>query len=362
MKKTKLILTFYVGIIALGVSTIAMSVAWYVASNQLRISGIDISLDVDRDLKIATSSDGEFKEHIDYSELEEVGVFMPLTSAYKSSWMSLKEKMPSFYDETRFSSYEDADLVVKATRGFYSQKFYIWSDDDVYVSIDASKTTLLANEVYNSSYARTLYEEYQRGDDEDLKKLTVEDIEVRLNHVVKAMRYSILVPNEKEYSYEIIDPYKNEDTYLGGVLDNDIDRYYDYFKKESDGEFYERVYGEVKGDKKNLVYDAVSAQDSGYESADEEPSAFNARHKEGVHPVNLEKSKQNNVEIVKEESHSLTDFSGTTKPYHFPVHRDQPQEIVVSIYVEGWDLDSIDFTKGAAFISNLSFMIEREIE
>ena len=362
MKKTKLILTFYVGIIALGVSTIAMSVAWYVASNQLRISGIDVSVDVDRDLKIATSSEGEFKEHIDYSELEEVGVFMPLTSAYKSRWMSLKETMPSFYDETRFSSYEDADLVTKATRGFYSQKFYIQSDDDVFVSVDPTKTTLIANEMYNSSYARTLYEEYQAGDDEDKKQLTVEDIEVRLNNVVKAMRYSILVPSEKDYSYEIIDPYKDKETYLGGILDNDIDRYYDSFRKESNGEYYERVYGEVIGDKHDLVYDEKLADDSPYEGDPKEPSAFNARHQKGVHPVNLEKSKQNNVEIKKEESHGLSDFNEITKPYHFPVYRDKPQEIVVSIYVEGWDLDSIDFTKGAAFISNLSFMLEREIE
>ena len=70
----------------------------------------------------------------------------------------------------------------------------------------------------------------------------------------------------------------------------------------------------------------------------------------------------NNVEIKKEDSYDLKDFNDDPiKPFHFPVYRDHPQEIVLSIYLEGWDLDSVNYTMGAAFISELTFKIEREM-
>ena len=68
------------------------------------------------------------------------------------------------------------------------------------------------------------------------------------------------------------------------------------------------------------------------------------------------------LEIKKEKSLSLDDFRTTEldKPFYFPVYRSKPQEIVLSIYIEGWDLDSVNCTKGATFDSNITFKIERE--
>lgn len=363
MKKSKITLALYLGCIALSVAGISLSVAWYAAANRLRISSIDITIDCDRELFISTSPDGEFVEKLNYNDLNHSGDFLPLTSAHSSTWLNNKSDTPVFFDETRYSSYEYAELYSPSNRGYYSQKFYLKSDDDVYVTLDYEKTFLNANPEYNKSYAERLYEEYQASDNIRLKNLTKEEIELRLNRLINAMRFSILVTDPEDYSYTIIDPNKNGETVLGGLLDNDIDEYYDYFVKESDGKYYERVYGELVGDVANIKYadEPLDKDSDELEYVNEEPNAFNAYHKKDVIPFDLEKTKLNGVDFKKEEAIDLKDFANKVKPYHFPVHRNTPQEIVVSIYIEGWDLDSVNYTMGASFLSDIAFMIEREM-
>ena len=361
MKKSKITLSFCIGCIALSVAGLSMSLAWYAAANRLQVSSIDITIDCDRELFISTSPDGGFVEELSYNDLNHSGDFLPLTSAHSSTWLNNKSDTPVFFDETRYSSYEFAELYSPVNRGYYSQKFYLKSDDDVYVTLDYEKTFLNENSEYNKSYAERLYDEYQAGDDNRLKNLSKDEIETRLNRLIKAMRFSILVNDADDYSYTIIDPNKNDETYYGGLLDNDIDDYYDYYTKESDGLAYERVYGEIIGDKANIAYDDALTEDSLLKDVNEEPNAFNAAHKKDVKRFNLEKTLENGVEIKKEEALDLEEFANNVKPYHFPVHRNTPQEIVVSIYIEGWDLDSVNYTMGATFLSSLSFMIEREM-
>lgn len=361
--KNKLILSLYIGCIALSVATLSMSIAWFATSTRVQVSTIDISIDCDRELFISTERDGEYVERLEQDQLMQSGEFMPLTSAHSSKWLSLKSDTPHFYDETRYSTYEDAELISQANRGYFSQKLYLKSDDDVYVTIDSSKTLFVANEAENLKFAEKLYEEYQAGDDDYHKGLSVEQIAEHLNKIKNAMRFSILVTNEDDYSYTIIDPCKNEEvTYLGGLLDNDIDGYYDYFVRTSDNKYYERVYGEVIGDKNNIEYDPSIIYDSGILNPNEEPSAFNAKHRRDVERFNKDASEDKGFYIKTEEAIDLIEFkAGEPAPYHIPVYRDEPQEIVVSIYIEGWDLDSVNYTMGAKFISNVAFMIEREM-
>ena len=361
--KNKLILSLYIGCIALSVATLSMSVAWFAAATRVQVNSIDISIDCDRELFISTAKDGEFVERLEQDQLMQSGEFMPLTSAHSSNWLDVKSDTPHFYDETRYSTIEDAELISEANRGYFSQKFYLLSDDDVYVTIDSSKTFFVPNEAENKKFAERLYDEYQATGDDYHKSLSVEQITEQLNKLANAMRFSILVTNENDYDYVIIDPNKNEEfTYLGGLLDNDIDGYYDYFIKSSDNKFYERVYGETIGDTSNIVYDPSKIYDSSILNPNEEPSAFNAQHRKDVNTFNLDKSKENGFEIKKEQAFDLKDFKQDAPvPYHFPVYRDEPQEIVVSIYIEGWDLDSVNYTMGAKFISNVAFMIEREM-
>ena len=362
MDKRKLVLSFFISSIALTIGTISMSLAWYAASSRLFIDSVLITIDCTDQLAISTNKDKGYVPNLYKEDLEDVDVFIPVTSAYKSNWIDDKKDQPIFYDDTNFSNDEEASITAVADHGFFSQKLYLKSDVDVFVSVKPSETYIHANAEFNKKYAERLYQEYQTSSDERLNKLSKEEIEERLNHLVNAMRYSILVTDETDYNFCIIDPNKNEETTFGGLLDNSTDGYYDYYKSNTDNLLYERVYGEIIGERSNIVYDEASPDDSDYLDVEDDPSAFNAKHKRDVKRFNKEKSLENGVDFAKEESLSLDDFNKEEKPFVFPVYKDKPQEIVLSIYIEGWDLDSVNYTMGATFISNIAFeILERNL-
>lgn len=357
MKRSKIILSTYLLAISFTIATFSMSIAWYATSARLRIEEFEITIDCDRQLAISTDAEKGYKASLDNDDLNNVGLFTPVTSAHQSNWL-YKKDMPIFYNDTTYSEEENEILTTEVNSGFLSQKLYLKSDDNVYVTINPDETYIKPNTEYNKIYAEKLYEQYQIDNDEYKRNLSKEDIENRLNTLVKAMRYSILVNSEEDYQYVIIDPNKEETTLYGGLLDINVDRYYDSYVSNKDGLRYERLYGEYN-DKKYIVYDDdVSQTDSDYENVNEEPNAFNARHNKGTRKINFEKSKE--LKIKEEESISLTDFKAKKKPFHFIVRKDKPTEIVLSIYIEGWDLDSINYTMGATFISDLALVIESE--
>ena len=354
----------YIGVIALAVASVSMSVAWFAASRTLYVNTINITLDTDRDLKISTEKDSGYVEHIDQTEDDVNGVFYPLTTAHSSNWTSQKLDSPIFYDESTSSEIEHHDTYTVASQGYYSRKFYLLADDNLWLTIDPSKTFISIseeNDKYNEDYAKYLHRYYASLNEEHYakyKEYSEEQLKELLNSVVKAMRFSILIKDVDEYSYTIIDPHYEEETLMCGILDNSVDGYYDTYLKESTGERYERVYGEYSGE---LVYDEALLQDSEYSNPNEPASAFNARHQEGVKPVNFERSKtEKGFEFAIENSIDLKEFENKV-PFHFPVYMDKPKEVVISLYIEGWDLDSVNYTMGAAFSAGLGFKIEREM-
>lgn len=353
----------YIAMLGLLVSSVSMSVAWFIASSQLYVNGINISFDAERELKISESRDEGYSEHIDHSVADPTGVFIPVTSAHSSLWTSQKKDSPIFYDESSASEAEHIATFREVEEGFgyFSRKYYLLADDDLIITIDPDKTFIEPDEKYNKKYAEHLYEFYQNSHDEHYtkyKEYSVDELYEKLNKVVEAMRFSILINDGDEYTYAIIDPNYKEETLLGGLLDNSVDQYYDAFQKEGTNDFYERVYGEYSG---SPVYDEPLAQDSDYLDPNDVSSAFNARHRKGVRPFNLERSiNENNFKIESEKAYTLEDFRKDKKPFTFKTYMDTPKEVVISIYIEGWDLDSVNYTMGASFRSDLTFKVERE--
>ena len=66
-------------------------------------------------------------------------------------------------------------------------------------------------------------------------------------------------------------------------------------------------------------------------------------------------------EFKKEDILTLEDFEQGHVKYHFPIRSETPTKVVVSIYIEGWDLESINGTMGATFSAGVGFKIEREM-
>ena len=418
MKKSKLILAMYIGVVTLAVASVSMSVAWFFASRTLYVNSINITFDTDKDLKISEIKDDHYIDRIDHNDKDANSDFIPLTSAHSSRWTSERKDSPIFYDESNCSELKDFDSAreVEEGYGYFTKKFYLLSDDDVYVTInpDSTKTYIEKNEEYNKPLserlahdAKVLHAKYNTLKDiyfdlnekyeadptsvdlDELKEakqnyqlaqkeldtyfekhryLTHEEFELdevslqkiifeRLNKVVDAMRFSILIKDGEEYSYTIIDPNKKGVTLFGGLLDNTVDQYYDSYLDDSTNEWYERVYGEVSGEP---VYDEPFAGEETYKDPTLPSSAFNARHKKGIKTFNPDKSAKNGFKIAEENSFSRSDFEGTPK-FHFPVYDGVPKEIIISIYLEGWDLDSVNYTMEATFNAALSFKIEREM-
>ena len=371
MKVKKIVLALFVGIIALSSAGLSISLAWYINSNQLKVETIQIEISGDSELLISTDDQrSHAKVSLTDQELSPKPVlFAPVTSAHSSLWLNQKKETPTFYDDTLFFS-DEFDVSV-ATGGYFSKELYLFSDRDVYVTIDnydsGKGTYIVPDETANNNLARDVYEKASEAVNPTdsyyrYKGKTVSEIKSMLDELAKAMRFSILIPQEDKYDYVIIDPHKEEETLLGGLLDNNNDHYYDYYP--NDGSYQERLYGEIVN-KDKAVYDDPLATDSDYkippkegESEANVANIFNAKHKKGVRPFNLDQSINNGLQIKVEDSHSLDEFSNHAKtPLNIPVYRDRANKIVLSIYLEGWDLESVNHTMGASFLSSIKFVI-----
>lgn len=364
MNTKKIILALYVGIIALSSLGLSFSIAWYSSSSRLQINTINMSIDAEAELKISPISNIEdARDELEYNIDER---FAPVTTAHSTSWVSAKTNQnPVFYDDTITLGDQFGDNPYVARSGYYSREFYLFCDHNVTVTIsnknletEEVETFIKADSTKNLSQAHEIYERVQgitseTSPDYMFVGLTEEQIAEKLDNLVKAMRFSILVPDQNNYQYVIVDPHKetNDVTYLGGILDNNVDRYFDYI----DSQGKEKLYGEFTN-RDAVVFDEAASEDSGY-VMDGAPSAFNAKHKKGIKKFNFESSK----EYIKiEESHSLSEFNDHAHtPLNIPVKAGVGTRIVLSIYIEGWDLDSVNYTMGASFFAGLKFTIAK---
>ena len=352
MKKNRLILALLLLTTTLSAVSVSLSLAWYSASTRASINYVEIELNADKNLKISTSEDiDSFKEELTYEDLKmDTGVFKPISSLYRDTWMSNYQAYPDFFDSSFSYMSPTGVTTTPVIGGYFNRDLYILADDDVLVTIDPNQTYIESNLEKNIKYVDDNYYLLSK----DYPDLTKEEMVERLNKLTSAMRYSILVPSVDNYDYAVIDPHKEEETIFAGTLDNNIDRYYDYTSFD-DGNTKEILYGEVN-DRNLAVYDDPLTTDIEVEG---EPSAFNAGHAKNVYRFNLEKSIENGLEIAKENAYSLSDFRKAEKPFLISCKRNTVTKINLSIYIEGWDLDSVNYTMGAAFESKITFKIER---
>lgn len=341
----KLTISFFIGMIAISVASLSFSIAWYATSSFLTVSPIDIAIKTDIGLKISTTNVKEnFKESLSLEDgtLDYSGYFSPVSSISSQEWIYARAQAPIFYDCSRPWSAPGEPVKEVITREdgyYYSQEFYMYADTDVFITLDTSDT----------------YIEADNGKDQE-----------KLDNLVKAMRFSILVTDEDSYAYYIIKPYKpkdpskeekDEEVVFGGVLDNSKSLTYDTYTL--DGKKYETVYGNVN-DRSLIKYDYI--KDSIYYTG--ESSAFNATHEGGTYMFNEAASLDplNGMEFEKENAIKIKDLEKNPELVKIPVDRgyEHTRKMVISIYIEGWDRHSINSTMGSHFKSNISFKVLRQ--
>ena len=343
-RQVKLVIAIMLGVISLGITSLSFSYAWYASSSRVEVSGVDIYIRSERDLRLSQTIDGEYKNDLTYSR-DQYGMFDPCSSMFQSTWYDQRAETPKFYKYNNpLIEANGTPRPITADHGLYTQTLFLKVDDDAWITLDKEMIKMDVNEKLNAEKAKLLA--MQNPEYTEAQYLE------RLNSLKKCLRMSILIPDE-DYRYFIIDPYKEGETYFGGRLDLEKTGYYSYHSMD-DGLLYETVFGEIKNRDK-IIYDEASPTDGQLVG---ELTSFNSATKADVKPFNLEKSLANGIEIAKEESITLDEVEDAIV---IPMYHEKPKRVVVSIYMEGWDLDCTNAHMGSSFDLGLGFKIIREM-
>lgn len=345
-KKKIAFLSMLVGLTAMSVGL--STFAWYNGSSHLSVSNFNIRL-ADKRLLISTDN-VEFKSHLAKEDLVEVDFFRPVSSMFMESWVNVKEEAPRFkrgfsHESITMDAYVLETDYATASEGYFVQSLYLKADVDGFVSIDSSLTSFEADSAKNKGVANKLLE-MGRYSGIDVDALTN-----KLDDIIKSMRFMVLVLDEEdetgldEYATYIIDPTKTDDTYYGGVLDNDGDGYYDYHDDK------EVLFGEIdSGDTSLIVYDSMASISTPKVSH----SVFDANTHQGVRHLNINASSENGLKLKKEHSLSMDELSNIK----IPVRNGISRHICLAMYIEGWDIDNNNYTMYSSFKSNIGFTLE----
>ncbi len=396
-KRTRItlsILSLAIGLTALGVS---ITYAWTKTASTNNINYIYIQTSKEKNLLISEDKTN-FVSKIDYED-ETKDLYKPVSS-YSFKWFDTNTintvvkdgySLPEPYFYNSFTGLNNGAVphepeVINDESGYFTKHLYLSCDDNVYVTIDPDSLKLISDESKNKSRAEALANE-QTFSSEKERENYISDTTEKLNQVIDSMRISILYKDESgQYKYAIIDPYKDQETYFLGILNSTTSSYYDSYYDSNSKEWYETVYGYIndsgtiiqasKASDFNEYYlakvteDTIQNMDSKHPITDaSQATSFNAVTKKDTHHYDVDGFISNH-DVIKEESYSLEDIRPKEvtriSPIMIPVYKNtnssdyNPTEIIVSVYMEGWDRDCINSTMGASFNFTLPFMIARE--
>lgn len=358
MEKRKLAILGIAGLSLILAASITMTVAWYNGSSYLAINQINVGL-VDKDLKISIDNE-DFKHFIPTEDLMEVGRFRAVSTMFCDDWMSRKEELPIFkgaYGASAKNVVNDVEDSHTISGGYFCQNFYLWSDYDVYATLDKELTTFKCDEEGNRDMIQELREKYPGLSDEEIYD--------NLNRVIESLRISLLVLNDSDddsgtypdYAYHIVDPFKNKITYMCGILDSDKNGYYDYSQENK-----EVLYGECYSSDSNKTVEecVVYHEPTLYAThvSSKELTCFTSGNKEGVRKIDFEASKTNGLVLQEEKSVALEEAEDKIL---IPLRANISKRIILSFYQEGWDFENTDFVKYSHFFVNVMFKIARPL-
>jgi hypothetical protein len=316
---------------------VTSTVAFFDISNNLVVNNLAMAFADEGGIKVAFSEDGEYYSDVGSDLLEantsydHAKSLLPVTSSFESQWLNSS----TVFDETvpRFHLNPVDDSV--ATKGFIQFPLFVKTKRDGYVYLDDA-TTVTPNEAANRKAAA---------------KYGVS--KAALDTIANCVRVSFYT---EEYGYQIYEPNvaKPSDTALAGRLDySPVDSYYDHELDEASNADREIIYGDYNSsDNPTLFYRPASEEDSKLIGT---RSCFNASTKAGVSALDIERSvSEGGLIIAHEKTLTLADLDqpasneGVGHPLLY-CRADEPQRMVLSVYVEGWDLDCIEAVNESSF-------------
>ena len=390
MKKRFLFLI--IGLNLLLISSVSMSVAWFLGSLDLYVRDITLELDVDADLRISTEDKFKYaKDSVGSDDLGEIDNFIPVSSMLSYNWVNDPNHRvyPQFIAQYK-TSFQKDQIPGIAKKGYFTKVLYLFSDHHMYATFDSAKTTITPNEVLNEQKAfekarNKAIDEYRDKADEEILEYGITDEATKqviyervkneleaeykqsildnLNKIEDSLRISILdYENLTHNNYTIIDPKKTADPVVfGGRLSTSIKKdYFDYYSANS--KLYETVFGDILEYDHDIKYKDPLTEDI---PATGEHTCFNAGTRRGVHQLDTEDLKTN-VVFAEEQSISPQTADVSTHPnnenegYLIELFPGKAHPITLSVYLEGWDRDNVDATQEAAFNMSIHFKLYKQ--
>lgn len=395
-KKKRILLSIACLTVGLASASVAFTYAWTTIAANNRVDQIEIKVDSKRNLQVSENKK-DFLSEISFADSSSNLLYQPISS-YPFRWLEEKNKEyqadsdipdPIFY--SAYSGVSNTRVPREAEKlenevCYFSKHLYFSCDDEVYVTIDPDSFRMTPKETKNLQRAKQVAEKVTFGT-QDEKEAFIKQKKKQLDSIVDSMRISLLYQDDSgSLQYRIIDPKKREGetTEFLGNLNSSTTPYYDtFFENKIE---YETLYGYIQDDGKiiqgaNAVdlmdyyspvldKDTLQNTDINHPVTDmEETNSFSSYSKEGTRHLNLEEYKKKHTP-VKEESYTLEEIRPKEvtreSPIMIPVRRNEgkdgyrPAEVVISVYMEGWDRDCINETMGATFDCTMEFMIARE--
>ena len=177
MNKKKLIVAGLVSVVGLLSLSISFSFAWYASGARLNVDPVIMELEAERDLKISTTNELDtFKEKLEAGKdgVKEVTTFFPVSSMFSDLWMKEKSDAPLFRDSSSTIHTSTGEPILNNWEyGFFSQEFYLLTDDDLYVTISKDKSVFKADHEKNMETA--IKSIHKNSEKTDLEKNKAEE-------------------------------------------------------------------------------------------------------------------------------------------------------------------------------------------
>ena len=319
-------------------SSVAATYAWFQVRDFARIDQISMSMRDDSSLLIGLKDeDGhiEYKSSLSEADLAladpdyEANTYLKdVSSMFSSSWLDAPGDPDGKTPILRmpYAKEEGTTITSPATRGFLQFETYFRSNVACHLYLDDA-TKAVPLERWNREIA-------------DKTDYTEEE----LNQVLDCVRVSFY---SKE-GFVIAEPGQKQssNTKFGGPLQaKSLDGYYD----SVDGK--ETMYGEFSGEPSYLPApeeDLVPYEDD---------TSFHAKHKAGVEIVD-----PTSVDVATEKTLPLDDMlyrggpSGKKATCLGTLSPNEDYRLVISVYIEGWDVDLTDALATGKFRLDLSFV------
>ena len=321
--------------LTLATSTVA-TYAWFAVTDFARIDQISMTLDNSSKMEIGyrTLEGIHYQEKIDENDLRIIDPnydknthLTDVTSAFSSDWLNTNEAEKTPVLRVPYSKSTSNTMTEAATGGFIQVEAFLRCNQPCHLYL-GYKTQATVLERWNREIAA------MTGYSED-----------ELNKVLDCVRVSFYTKD----AYYIVEPGQettSKTVFAGPLQARNSLGYYD----SEEGK--EILFGEYEGTPSYLP-----APEEDYKPY-EDDSAFHAIHKAGVEMVDT-----SSVAPAVEQTHLLSELVLPEKASEGgdtlclgTLHPNEDFRIVVSVYIEGWDLDLTDSLATGKFSLDLSFV------